>query len=382
NPIQQLSALNHLSGLISQSRNLKKALNNTIDQLLRLTRADIGTVHLLEEEGEGLRLAVWRGVSDSFRCAEERIPLGDCLCGEAASTGNVVASFDLENDSRLSRGACRQERFGSVISIPLKSVDRTVGILTVYSSERDAFKKREEDLLALIGQEIGVAIENGLLYQKVRRLAVEEERGNIAKEIHDGVAQSLAFLNLETRKLEDLLKREKRDEALTDLGEIRQVIKDTYEDVRELLVDFRMKFKGENGFYDALASFTDGFQHRTGIQVLLSNRTNGAELSPDCQIQLFRVVQEALSNIRKHSRAGEVHLSLLSTPTHLEVRIKDNGRGFDPEEVSSRKQLHMGIEIMKERVAQLKGGLFLKSNPGEGTTLQITVPLNGSGFSG
>jgi len=370
----QFSTLNRLSAIISQTGSLDKAVGGTLDQLLELTGADIGSVHILEPKTDHLKLIASRGISREFIYAEDCIPVGDCLCGRVAQTGELVSSPDLSTEVRLTRAACRDEPFGSVVSIPLKSRDRVLGIMTVYAKRPHAFMKTDQEFLVLVGRQIGVAIENAQLYARTRELAVAEERNMIAREIHDGIAQNLAYLNLEAKKLEDLLNKSAPTQALSELNQIRRVIQDTYEDVRELLVNFRTKFKEDQDFLTVLSDYAQDFSRRTGIRVQLP-RSDVPALSPTVQVQLFRVIQEALSNVRKHASAEEITISLSSTPTHLEVKIQDDGRGFDSRSLPNQKHPRMGLEIMKERMAHLQGELRLESQPGAGTTLRATLSL-------
>ena len=371
----QFSALNRLSGIISQSASLEEGLKSTLDQLLEITQADIGSIHIIEPNTGILKLAASRGLSHNFTCTEERIPIGDCLCGEAAGTGGPVSSMDLSKEPRLSREACRDEGFNSMMSIPLKSREQVLGTLGIYAKRLHAFSEMDQELLTLVGSQMGVAIENAQLYAQTREMAVMKERGLIAQEIHDGIAQSLAYLNLETKKLEGLLKEDSRKAAMNELSQIREVIQGTYEDVRELLVDFRIKFKGDEDIVEAISNFARDFSQRTGIRVRI-NRSDGAlKMASTDQVLLFRIVQEAFSNIRKHASASEITLCLSGTSTQVNVTVQDDGLGFDPEVLEGKDPDHMGLEIMRERISHLHGHLKLDSKPGRGTTLLISVPL-------
>ena len=373
----QFATLNRLAAIISQTANLEKALDETLNELLALTEADIGTIHVLKADAGDLQLYASRGVSPGFIKAEECIPPPDCLCGTAASEGRIVSSPDMEADSRLTRMACRNENIGSVISIPLRSRERVMGVLTLYSKRTQAFSEADEQLLSLVGHQIGVAIENAQLYARTRELAVLEERGLIAREIHDGIAQSLAYLNLETKKLEDLLRIQTPGPALAELDEIRQVIKDTYDDVRELLVEFRTKFKEGERFIEAVSRYAQEFSRRSGLRVRIDHAPELPPLSPSAKVQLFRVVQEGLSNVRKHAEAREISVTVSDGAGVFEIRIRDDGRGFNPQSIAGMRQ-HMGLEIMRDRIASLGGTLRIESEPGRGTLLVITVPRAGA----
>jgi two-component system nitrate/nitrite sensor histidine kinase NarX len=375
----QFEHLSDLSALISQSENLVKILDRTLDQLLILTGADIGSVHLLDGPAGALKMAASRGVSGGFICKEEVIPHWECLCGEAARTGRLVVSRDLGEEPRLVRQACREEGFRSVVSIPLKSREEVLGVLTIYGKKETAFQEIDHEMIGLVSRQIGVAIENALLYAHARKTAIQSERGLIAREIHDGIAQSLAYLNLETRRFEQMLTLDDKQQALVELGKIRQGIRDAYEDVRGLLVDFRAKFRDGEGLVEALERHLEVFRERTGIRTHFENRSPSSSFSPSptVQIQLFHIVLESLSNIRRHAGAKEISVILSETREGLELSIRDDGRGFDFQDpYPERNGNQFGLEIMKERAAMIAARLEWESKPGGGTRLTVVLPFS------
>jgi two-component system nitrate/nitrite sensor histidine kinase NarX len=370
----QVDALNRLSAAISQAGSLDKALQDTLTHLLALTGADMGSIHVLDPATHSLKLAASLGVSGGFVCAERRIPIGECLCGEAARTGQLIVSEDLMTDPRLVRPACREEKFGSVVSIPLTAKERTLGILTLYTKQSHAVSDLDHALLTLVGRHIGVAVENAQLSTRMRELAVMEERGLIAQEIHDGIAQSLAYLNLEALKLQILLEDDP-GRAAAELDHIRRVIAESCEEVRALLVDFRMKFKEGEGLADAVIRCLEEFDQRTAIRTQVILNGDPSILPAEAQVPVFRIIQEALSNVRKHARARAVVVELCASPDVFEVTVRDDGRGFDPTKENGSRTAHLGLHIMRERAAHLSGSLQCESRPNEGTTLRLTLPL-------
>jgi len=371
----QVDALNRLSAAISQAGSLEKALQDALTHLLSLTGADMGSIHVLDPATHSLKLAASLGVSGGFVCAERRIPIGDCLCGEAARTGQLIVSENLMTDPRLVRPACREEKFGSVVSIPLTAKERTLGILTLYKKQPHAVSDLDHALLTLMGRHIGVAVENAQLSARMRELAVVEERGLIAQEIHDGIAQSLAYLNLETLKLRTLLE-DNPGRAAAELDHIRRVISESCEEVRALLVDFRMKFREGEGLADSVIRCLEEFGQRTAIRTQVIINGDPSALRSEAQVPVFRIIQEALSNVRKHARARMVVVELCASPTVLEVTVRDDGRGFEPEKEDGHGTTHLGLEIMRERASHLGGSLQCESRPSEGTTLRLTLPLS------
>ncbi len=374
----QFSTLGQVSAVISQTDRLDKALDATLDQLLELTEADIGSIHILEPKTNQLKLISSRGISQGFVHAEDCIPVGDCLCGRVAQSGELISSPDLSTEIRLTRSACRDEPFGSIVSIPLKSRDRVLGIMTIYAKRLHAFKNSDQGFLILVGRQIGVAVENAQLYSRARETAVMEERGLIARELHDGIAQNLAYLNLETKRLEDLLEAPQRAEVISRLDGLRQVILETYEDVRELLVDFRAGFKEGESLQEVLGRHIGEFSRRTGIVAELTHSSETPELPFATEVQLFLIIQEALSNVRKHAVAKSVTISLSLQKSCFEVRVRDDGRGFDPQDPAGTRHPHIGLEIMQERAAKLRGELIFESQPGRGVSVVIRIPLEAS----
>ncbi|MEW6325562.1 MAG: ATP-binding protein, partial [Nitrospirota bacterium] len=320
-----------------------------------------------------------RGVSRDFICAERCIPLGECLCGQAAMTGALVSSPDVAAEPRLVRAACRNERFGSVASIPLTAGERTLGVLTVYAARPGAFSSLNHETLALVGRHIGVAVDNAQLYARAREQAVAEERGFMAREIHDGIAQSLAYLNLQVRQLKELLPSGDPHRVMAELDQIRRVVEETYAEARELLVDFRAAFKPGECFLDALNRHLSEFSRRTAIGTRLIAGPDLGPLPSGAQMPLFRIIQEALSNVRRHAGARQVTVELTAGESALEVAVRDDGCGFDAEAQARGGSAHFGLQIMRERAARLGGSVRIESQAGRGTTVRLRVARGAPG---
>jgi len=375
NPYEKIDVLNTISATISQSPHLTAALDATLEGLLKLTEADIGSIHLVDPASRDLVLCTTRGVTQSFVYNEHRIPMGACLCGLAALLGEVVVSDDLSKDDRLSRSACRDERFGSMISLPLRARERTLGILTLYSRRTHAFGLSDRPLLISISHHIGVAVENSQLSSKTKETALLEERWFIAQELHDNIAQSLAYLNMQTKLLEDRFQTEFKAPVLEEFHQIRNVIQDTYQDVRNMLIDFRIRMKEDEGLEAALRRYCQDFSGRTGIETELTVDADLPLIEPSVQTQVFRMIQESLANVRKHARAKKATVAVRSIGSGLEVAVQDNGDGFDLLAVEDSAREHMGLSIMKERAANLGGTVRITTAPGRGTSVRVEIPI-------
>jgi two-component system nitrate/nitrite sensor histidine kinase NarX len=374
-PYEKIDALNTISATISQSPHLTAALDATLERLLKLTEADIGSIHLLDPAGGDLILCASHGVTQSFIYTERRIPMGACLCGLAVRLGEVVVSDDLSKDERLSRSACRDERFGSMISVPLRAREKTLGILTLYSKRNHAFDHTDRPLLIAISHHIGVAVENSQLASKTIESALQEERWLIAQELHDNIAQSLAYLNMQTKLLEGRFPSDLKAPILDEFHQIRSVIQDTYQDVRSMLIDFRIPMKEGETLEVALRRYCREFSSRTGIQTEFLSGTDLPHFEPSVLTQIFRIIQESLSNVRKHARAKKVNVAVRTADAGLRITVQDDGEGFDPNPVEDPARQRMGLSIMKERAASLRGTVRISTVAGQGTSVRIEIPI-------
>jgi signal transduction histidine kinase len=232
------------------------------------------------------------------------------------------------------------------------------------------------------------------LNQRIKELAIVEERSRLSREIHDGLAQLLAYIMIKIDVVETLLRAGRLGEAERELEQVRKACNDAYGDVREAITGLRPELFDDRDFITILKDLLQRFNGDTGLETDLeivgfdSDIVKAEQLFPPAvSVQLLRVVQEALSNIRKHAQAHYVSIQLSlensssgsadsgANPAHpLRLKISDDGAGFDPANLKHNGK-HFGQTIMRERVESLGGALELFSRPGNGTTLLITLPL-------
>jgi len=210
--------------------------------------------------------------------------------------------------------------------------------------------------------------------QRIEREAIIEERRRIAREIHDGVAQSLGYLNLKTKVVSDSVSSQDTVRALTELGDIRKVVQDTYEDIRESIDQLSAEVRNIS-IIPALTNYTREFGSNNGIKVKFDASKAFPRLSPVVELQLLRIVQEALTNVRRHAQATEVGVKLKNTSEAVEMIVKDNGQGFALSELEKAPPGYHGLNIIKERAEGLGGSLDISTAPGEGTELRVSLPI-------
>lgn len=371
---RELTLLYEVAAYLSEPVARDVACREVLDKVMSLLDAQAGLVRFVDAEGGTLRIGVQRNLSDEFLRCEMNLAVGDCLCGGAAAEGLAVSSALAIRGEPVRWMACRdKEGFASMVAIPICSKHQTLGVFNLFFYSARKLGANEVRLLETIGQHLGVAIENQRLVEREKEMAVSEERNLLAAELHDSIAQSLAFLNIQAQMLQDSLRREDMTEAQDELTRIREGIQESYDDVRELLVHFRMRVVGGN-VDSAIASALEKFEGQTGIATHLERHGEVGEMPTQNTIQILHIVQEALSNVRKHAQASEVRVTIARGEPCL-ITVRDNGRGFDLAAPARDGSIHVGLSIMRERAHRIGGRFDIQSQPGQGTLMTLTLTL-------
>lgn len=369
---RELSILYDMAASLNQSLPLDDILRVFLKKLLGHLNVNSGSIRLVDEDGS-LRLASSIGLPDDLK--KVSIAIGECLCGQSAKS-REAGFWDVSSrpDGMVLKD-CLELGYKTVAVIPISYKERLLGMTNLFLEEKREFTPQEKKLLASLSNHIGVAIEYYNLNAKAKRLAIMEERNILAHELHDSIAQSLAYLNIQTCLLEGSMKGSSLTEADEHIRQIREVIHKGYDDVRELLSHFRTQME-EEGLKDALESLLSKFSLMTGIESSLEAGHGNTLLSPEAEIHVFHIIQEALANVRKHSRATKVKVSL-SDDWPIRAAVEDNGVGFVMSSIDGKGVHHMGLSIMRERASKLGGYLEIYSNPGEGTRVMLHIPKQG-----
>jgi two-component system nitrate/nitrite sensor histidine kinase NarX len=224
-------------------------------------------------------------------------------------------------------------------------------------------------LLETLGKNLGVAIENQRLIAKEKEFAVSQERNLLAQGLHDSIAQGLNFLNLQVQMLEDSLSRNDLQEVSEIAPLLRAGVEESYEDVRELLLNFRTRLQDSN-LESEMRNVLSKFQRQTGVHAVIEFIGSGAPLAPEQQLQVLFILQEALSNVRKHAQASEVKVRV-ENERDFKLTITDDGQGFTMESAEQKGDAHVGLHIMRERAVRLSAQFEILSIPGQGSTISL-----------
>jgi signal transduction histidine kinase len=242
------------------------------------------------------------------------------------------------------------------------------------------FTEEDERGVTLFAAQAAVAMENARLHGQVQALAAVGERERIARELHDSLAQALGYVRLQAATAREALAQGREDIAAAALGQIGDVAGDAYGEVREAILGLRSGGSGgERSLVDALGEYVCRYREQTGVDVDFEVGPDVAalRLAPAVEVQLVRIIQEAVANVRKHARTARARLRLdvvtgASGP-RLRALVADDGQGFDLEH--SRREAHYGLAIMRERAEGVGGHLEIVSSPGRGTQVQVDMPV-------
>ena len=366
---ERLQALYDVSTLIAGATTLDELARGFTQRIARVARADAVALRWSDEDNARYLLLASQGLPQHMVDKETCLKAGDCECGapQAAAGARVIPVHSLP---RGNLGHCTRADFKTMVALPVRLHERTMGELDLFFNAQVAPSPAERSLLEALVAHLSAAMENLRLDSLAKEAAVSAERNLLARELHDSIAQSLAFLKIQVQLMRDALASGQRQRIDAVLAEIDTGVRESYGDVRELLLHFRTRANHEH-IEPALQTTLRKFEHQSGIKASLKMQGTGLPLSPEVQIQVLHVVQEALSNVRKHARATRVWLDVQQQP-HWRFEVRDNGIGFDADD-PSRGESHVGLRIMAERAERIGAQLEVIATRGHGCSVILEL---------
>lgn len=366
---RQLSALYGMTAFLNKPNDIEALCRGFLQRVMDEFHAAAGSIRVLDPSGERLHIVVSLGFSSALQESEHCMRTDACFCGEATQRGTMIIR-DFRKLPRPEEIGCMRDGFQAVSVFQIVTPEATLGTFSLHFRERTTMSSRELQLLEMLGQHLGAALDNQRLSIKARQLAVAEERNLVAQGLHDSLAQGLNFLNLQTQMLGSAVQQRRWEEVEEIVPLLKTGVSESYQDVRELLQNFRTRL-GEESLRKAVDDTIGRFRRQTGLNVELHlDDRDGAPLHPDQQLQVLFILQEALSNVRKHAYASKVTVRI-DNHRDFGMSIRDDGEGYDPKEVAERSETHVGLSIMRERAARLGGQLQMCSAPGQGTEVSL-----------
>jgi two-component system nitrate/nitrite sensor histidine kinase NarX len=366
---QSLDILYAIATSLNQTGSLEQVLDGFLDTFIELVDARAASVRLATEGG-GTRLIASRGLDAEVVERDRVMAPGLCPCGLAAREGGLRLQRGTAPCAALIGRPMLERDCDEFVAVPAQYQERIVGVYNLFLDRPLAAMGEDmPELLISVGRHLGLAIEKARLESEARRVAIMEERATIGNELHDSLAQSLIGMRLQVKLLVEDLARKDLGRAQYEAGRLRRAVEQANDDVRELLTNYRLKI-GEGGLAHTLAELLERFRRDTGIAVFFQNECAALDLAPAQEMQVFYIIQEALTNIRKHSGARNVRILLNNQDELYTVLIEDDGLGMAEGAVAASGE-HAGLAIMRERTERLQGQIVIESEPGEGTRIVL-----------
>jgi len=377
---QQEEALNlyKLGTRISSSLILSEVLEAVAESARTLLNSDVGFVGLYEESCQEVKIEEVSGVGSkkleglSIHIINESI--GRSLYQGEVSLGCNSCDQDEETIAWFRENL---EDYVSFLAIPLHLGDHFLGVIGVLSKDILEYNQTDIRLLKQLGYHVFVAIENARLHQHLRFATALEEQNRLAREIHDNLAQAMAYVKIKAMMSSEMLNKGDLSKAKMHLDELVRTTRVLYTDIREDIFNLRNTDPSRLNFMDALQQYLTEYERNYGVEVrLTAEESDRLDLDLETANHLMRIIQEALSNVRKHAHAENVSIDFWCDSGLVKIKIEDDGVGFDlaAMEKNQIKSQSYGLQIMHERACQINGNLIMESNPGKGTRILVSVP--------
>lgn len=365
---RELEALHRVSREISSRLDLEQVLRTITEKTRELVNSDIAVLCLLDEGGERLYLQSFSGPVAGIH---DRTT--------SARTERVCFLLQGQEAQRCEEGTCgpacrilHEDYRRSHVVAPLRVKNQVIGALCVGSTQPGRFTAEEVDLITRLANSAAIALENARLYQQAERLAALEERQRIAAEMHDGLAQVLSTIGLLSDHTLELLAGRELDEARRTLQRLRGLTTQAVREVRQAIASLRNDAPPPRALQEELRALVTRYEGETPAALVFHSRVQDpVTLDEETLRQVLRVAEEALRNAIRHSGAQTIEVVLERDTTHWRLQVRDDGRGFLPEQLPPQ---HFGLQIMRARAARLEGSLHIETAPGAGTTVTLSWP--------
>jgi len=371
--IPALRVLSEIATSLSTENNLEALLERFLGTMVKLAGADAGAVRVLTADGSHLRLVGSIGLPAEIVEQEEFVELECGLCGEATRKRSHRHSTNVHFCSERTSHSYFGSRCQHIIAVPLRFQGKVQGVYNLFMASDTPVPEDVALLFDSISEHLGMALENARLTRENMRITLMNERQMLANELHDSLAQTLAYMKMRLALLRDSMEQADTANSAKYLEDVSEGLDTAYSGLRELLTHFRNRMD-PRGLLPALQDIVNGFFKKTGIFINFSNLAPDLNLTPDQEVQVFHIVQEALHNINKHSKAQDVSLTLgLDGNNQYWLCIEDDGVGISPKRVPD-KDMHFGLSIMRERAQRLNGNVSVEKLPERGTRVLLTFP--------
>ena len=365
----RLEALYKVSAFLAQADSIDELARGFAQRVRALMKADAAVVRWSDDANQRYLMLATDCFPQDLVEEERSLLAGACACGNLKPDARTRVIPILSHDEAPVRH-CAKVGYESVVSVPIRLQQRVLGEFNLFFRAPVLLSADETELLDALASHLASSLEGLRADALDREAAVAEERALLARNLHDSIAQSLAFLKIQVQLLRSAVQRGQEKQVQVTLDELDVGLRESIGDVRELLVHFRTRTNTDD-IGQALQETLQKFQSQTGLSAQLQVQGQGLPLPSDVQVQVLHVLQEALSNIRKHAGATQVGMEVVKGERWRFV-VHDNGAGFDTN--SNPGASHVGLNIMRERASRIGAEVQVVSAAGNGTTVMLTLP--------
>lgn len=352
----------------SYGKEIKALLDGFLEPIIKSVGASGGAIRMLSPDGLELHIAGAVGLPQEIQEGEGHVDLGCGVCGQAAREGGLqtakAATCARLSGMRFFKSGCK-----GIVAVPLEFRGKRIGVFNLFFDDERELGNEAAQTLRCFAEMIGISLENARLARENRRMQLMAERQAIANEIHDSLAQTLAFSRMRMSVLQEAVRRQ--DEVLTQkcLNDVNEALDTGKKSVRELITHFRCQMD-PLGLRHALQVLAGEFVGRTGIELEYVNTQADFAMPMEHELQVFNIVREVLANIAAHSGASHASLRVGRAAGRYVFEITDNGTGMPG---SIPPEGHYGLTIMRERARRIGAKIDVDSAKGQGTRVRLIL---------
>lgn len=350
-------------------------LERFLDPIMRLAGAQAGALRVLSGVDDRLQLVCAREMPERLCSAGDDVDRHCGFCGSAADGQDLVWASDLSGCSRRSGSDFFGRAYRCLLAVPLRHRGRTLGVYTLFFDGGPEPAAEVQAILRSVGELLGLALNNARLEQEHLQASLLSERQSMAAEVHDALAQSLAFAKMRMPLLHDAMLAHDDRRAQQYYDDVRQAMTQAHASLRGIITHLRSPMDPQ-GLVHALQTCADHFRRSTGAGLVFVNRVPELSLPEPVEVQVFHIVKEALTNVARHAGARQARLQITEPSAGVvEILVEDDGAGIPPRRTEADDASHYGMDIMVERARRIGGTLEIGERPGGGTRVRLALPL-------
>ncbi len=364
---------------LADSPGLQAMLDRGMRAIVALTGASGGAIRLVSSPAGPLRLVGAVGLSPESLAIERIVPQDCGICGRALHGNQTELEAQPQVCARRIGAFAGHTEAGPVLALPLHCRGRAIGIFNLFFGDAEHLPRDLTLLLEPTAQMLDLILDNAMVEHERLKASLVAERQMLASEVHDSLAQGLAYMRMRMPLLHDAIRGGERDHALKYYKDVNDAMGEAHARLRELITQFRHAI--DQGLLQALESTARTFEDRTGVALTIENRTSDLRLATDEEMQIHQIVQEALANVIKHAGARHARIVIERHAGALRISVEDDGRGVARGRAAQGDREHFGMNIMRERAQRIGASLVIRSAPGKGTRVRLLLPRPRAGDS-